>query len=119
MIFLLIFTEELKSRNVLIYQPAKTAMQSGTAGTKHWKLDFDILEGSGRWTNSLMGWASSADPLQALKIDFKTKEQAILFAEKQGWNYSVQEPKQRAFRKKLYADNFIYSGKKLRFQHTK
>jgi len=53
-----------------------------------------------------MGWISSADHMQGTNIWFKTKEDAIYFAEKQGYEYYVQEPNVRAFRPKQYAANF-------------
>lgn len=56
--------------------------------------------------NPLMGWTSSADNMQGTHIWFKTKEDAIYFAEKQGYGYYVQEPNVRAFRPKQYAANF-------------
>lgn len=34
-------------------------MQSGKAGYNHWRIDWDVLQGSGRWENPLMGWAST------------------------------------------------------------
>ena len=49
---------ELNHRAVCIYQPTRNTMQSGT-GTGRWKIDFDILQGGGRWENPLMGYASS------------------------------------------------------------
>eukprot|EP00842_Homolaphlyctis_polyrhiza_P000151 jgi/Hompol1/1136/HPOL_001065-RA len=91
-------------------------MQSGTMETTHWKIDFDT---EARWENPLMGWASSADPVQALRIKFDTKEAAIAFAERQGYDYWVQEPKDRKFEVQSYSANFKYSPKKLRWQHTK
>merc|ERR1719341_2345046 len=33
--------QEKKERVVRIYKPAKNAMQSGTAGIKRWKIEFD------------------------------------------------------------------------------
>lgn len=36
-----------------------------------------------------------------------------------GWDYTVQEPNKKHFKKKVYADNFKYSSKKLRFVKTK
>ncbi|CAG8543745.1 7218_t:CDS:2 [Ambispora gerdemannii] len=111
--------EELRYRSVRIYRPSRTAMQSGTHNTKHWRIDFDILEGNGRWENPLMGWASSADAVQALQIKFATKEDAINFAERQGWDYFVQEPKESVFHVKAYADNYKYSPGKLRLIKTK
>ncbi|KAJ3407175.1 hypothetical protein HDU80_009436 [Chytriomyces hyalinus] len=93
----------LTSHPVRIYRPANTPTQNGSARFNHWKIDFDTQD---RWENSLMGWASSADPVQALSIKFLTKEDAILFAERQGYDYWVDLPKEAAFKPKLYADNF-------------
>ena len=53
-------TAELHHRPVRIYKPTKSTMQSGKAGMNHWRIDFDNLQGSGRWINPLMGWASSS-----------------------------------------------------------
>jgi len=111
--------EELRERTVRVFRPARTASQQGTQDARLWKIDFDILEGSARWENPLMGWASSADTQQALTMKFASKEDAIRFAERQGWNYYVQEPKETKFRKKVYADNYKYSPGKLRMVKTK
>lgn len=62
-----------------IYQPTKTTMQSAKGKTKRWLIDWDVLSGAGRWENNLMGWASSADYMQATQINFRTKEDAIAF----------------------------------------
>ena len=48
--------EELDSRLVRIFSPARNAMQSGSYGTRKWKLEFNTLE---RWENPLMGWGST------------------------------------------------------------
>ena len=77
-------------------------MQSGMLENT-WKIDWDILD---KWENPVMGWTSSADPMQALNIKFQTKEQAILFAERQGYTGEVQEPKEPRWTKKTYADNY-------------
>ena len=37
-----------------------------------------------------MGWASSADYMQGTRMSFNSKEDAVRFAEKQGWDYYVQ-----------------------------
>ncbi|KAK5624438.1 hypothetical protein RRF57_000154 [Xylaria bambusicola] len=110
---------ELQARTVRIYQPSKPATQSGTWGAHHWRMDWDVLAKGYRWENPLMGWQSSGDFMQGTKIEFKTKEDAIHFAEKQGYEYFVQEPKQRAFTPKAYANNFLYSPKKLKLVRTK
>lgn len=76
---------ELAQRPVRIFRPNKSATTSGKAGTATWRVDWDILQGSGRWENPLMGWASSADYMQGTSLKFKNKEDAIHFCEKQGW----------------------------------
>lgn len=50
---------------------------------------------------------------------FDSREAAIHFCEKQGWNYFVQEPHHARIGPKAYADNFKYSPNKLRIMHTK
>ena len=66
-------------RQVRIYQPTKSTMQSAKGKTKRWYLDWDVLQGAGRWENPLMGWASSADYMQGTQMIFKTKEAAVAF----------------------------------------
>lgn len=82
-------------------------------------MDWDILHKGHRWENPLMGWASSADFMQGTKLNFKSKQDAIRFAEKQGYEYFVQEPNERAFAPKQYASQFLHSPKKLKQIRTK
>jgi len=110
---------ELEARTVRIYKPAKTATQSGDWHGHHWRMDWDILSKGHRWENPLMGWQSSADFMQGLHMDFKTKEDAIRFADKQGYEYFVQEPNTRKIAPKAYANNFLWSDKKLKHIRTK
>ena len=44
------------------------------------------------------GWSSSADTVQAIRLNFKTKEDAILFATRQGYKFRVIEPKVTKFK---------------------
>lgn len=66
-----------------------------------------------------MGWQSSADDLQGTHLNFKSKEDAIMFAQKQGYEYYVQEPNVRRFVPKAYANNFVHEPKKLKYIKTK
>lgn len=102
-----------------IYRPAKTATQSGDWHGHHWRMDWDILSKGHRWENPLMGWQSSADFMQGTHLNFKTKEDAIRFAEKQGYEFFVQEPNERKVAPKAYANNFLWSDKKLKHIRTK
>ncbi|CCX07921.1 Similar to NADH-ubiquinone oxidoreductase 21 kDa subunit, mitochondrial; acc. no. P25711 [Pyronema omphalodes CBS 100304] len=110
---------ELQARTVRIYKPAKPATQSGNWNGRQWKMDWDVLPRGHRWENPLMGWQSSGDFMQGTHIFFKTKEDAIHFAEKQGYEWFVQEPNTRQFKSKSYASNFEHSPKKLKMIFTK
>ena len=89
-----------------IYQPCRTAMQQGQAKTRHWLLEYDQLKPRGH--DPVMGWASSADTRQQLRLTFDTKEDAIAFAERNAIAYRVAEPAKPRPRKKAYADNFRF-----------
>lgn len=100
--------EHVKSRRVRIFVPARNAMQSGTENTHHWKLEFETRE---RWENPLMGWASSGDPFSNTELQFNSKEDAIRFAEKNGWWYEVVERQGPTPKKKSYGANFSWNKK--------
>lgn len=106
-------------RVVRIFQQAKPATQSGTHGSHAWRLDWDIVERANRWENDLIGYASSGDYMQATQLKFDSKDAAIRFAVKNGYDYYVQEPHERAFRPKSYATNFLHSKGKLKHIRTK
>jgi hypothetical protein len=90
-----------------IYMPARTAMQSGSAKTKDWVLDYEPEEP--REVEPLMGWTSSGDMKQEVILRFATKEDAIAYCERQGIPYQVFEAKHAPPRKGLsYADNFAF-----------
>jgi len=82
-------------------------------------MDWDVLPKGHRWENPLMGWASSADFMNGHRMQFKSKEDAINFANKQGYEYFVQEPNERKFVPKAYANLFTHSPKKLKVIRTK
>ena len=89
-----------------IYQPAKTAMQSGRAKTKKWVLEFE--QASRHDPDPLMGWSSAHDTLNEVHLRFDTLEEALAYAKKRGLDYSLIEPQQRTPKAKSYADNFRY-----------
>ena len=91
---------------VRIYKPAKTAMQSGLARTKEWVVEPEPQVG--RTVDPLMGWTSGADTLAQLKLEFDSRDEAIAYAERQGFAYTVVEPETRKAVKKSYADNFKF-----------
>lgn len=102
-----------------IFRPAKTATQSGDWHGHHWRMDWDVLHKGHRWENPLMGWQSSADFMQGTRLSFASKEDAIRFAQKQGYEYFVQEPNERRIIPKAYASQFVHSPGKLKQVRTK
>ncbi|KAJ3022898.1 hypothetical protein HKX48_004941 [Thoreauomyces humboldtii] len=106
----------ISARAVRIFRPARSAVQAGSAKEPLWRIDFDQQE---RWENSLMGWTSSHDAVQGVTMEFTTKEDAVRFALRQGYQFWVEEPKVAKFKVKTYADNFKYVPEKLRFIKTK
>ena len=90
-----------------IYKPAKTAMQSGTAKTKEWLLEYEPEVP--RVVEPLMGWTSSTDMKSQIKLRFATREEAIAYCEREGIPYQVMEPKESARRSIAYADNFAFT----------
>eukprot|EP00752_Nemacystus_decipiens_P003567 g3289.t1 len=94
-------------RKVIIAQKSKPATTSGTGGGLHsWNLTFKQQE---RWSNPLMGWTSTADPMSNVQLSFSTIEQAIKFCKKRGWKYEVKAPAKReaVFGKFAYSHNFL------------
>ena len=89
-----------------IHQPSKSAMQSGRGKLKHWLLEY--IAPTGRVPESLMGWVSSGDTLNQVKIKFDTAEEAVVFAEKHGLLYTVVKTHTRKVKPRNYGDNFKY-----------
>ena len=89
-----------------IYSPAKTAMQSGTARTGHWVLEFDPAQP--RKIDPLMGYTTSGDMKSQIRLTFATREEAEAYAQKNGITYRVQEPKEPRRQQVSYSENFRY-----------
>lgn len=89
-----------------IYRPARNAMQSGTAKTKDWVLEF--VSDTAREVDPLMGWTSNEDTQAQVRLRFPTKEAALDYARDKGIDAVVTEPKSRKHnvRPGGYGDNF-------------
>ncbi|CUA99687.1 ETC complex I subunit [Pannonibacter indicus] len=89
-----------------IYRPAKTAMQSGKAKTQRWVLDYEPEVA--RSIDPLMGYTSSSDMKQQVRLFFETCEEAEAYAQRKGIAYRVEKPKDRIIRGASYSDNFRF-----------
>jgi hypothetical protein len=90
-----------------IYKPAKTAMQSGLAQTERWRLDYEPEVA--RTVEPLMGYTSSTDMHQQVRLEFDTKDEAIAYAERNGIAYQVSEAEEPKRRLAAYSDNFKFT----------
>ena len=81
-------------------------MQSIHARKRRWILEPEPA--SKRQPEPLMGWISSEDTLNQIKLRFSTKEEAIAYAEKQGWEPCVMVERERKVKPRSYMDNFKY-----------
>ncbi len=86
-----------------IYQPARSAMQSGQ-GKDKWVLEYEPE--IARSIEPLMGWTSSTDMKSQVRLRFDTKEEAIAYATRNGIPHRVEEPKPVARQILSYSDNF-------------
>ena len=91
---------------VRIYKPSKNTMQSGLGRTKTWVLEYEPE--TPRAPEPLMGWTASGDTLNQVKLRFPTQEQAVAYAQDQGWEIDLGDSHERAVRPRNYADNFRY-----------
>ncbi len=89
-----------------IFQPAKTAMSSGTARTRKWVLDFG--RDTKRGIDPLMGWTSSDDTQAQVRMSFPTKEAALDYARDHGIDAVVTDSNRRQpnVRTRGYGENF-------------
>lgn len=94
-----------------IYQPARTAMQSGTGKTKTWLLEYAPAEA--REVDPLMGWTGSADTQSQVRLRFDSKEAALAYAAEKGIAAEVTEPQARKpnIRARGYGENFATDRK--------
>ncbi|MEN3146149.1 ETC complex I subunit [Neorhizobium sp. IRAMC:178] len=90
-----------------IYRPAKTAMQSGKAKTHLWVLEFD--QEQPRRIDPILGYTSSGDMKQQLRLTFESQEQAEAYAKREGIEYRVIQPKDPNRQIVSYTDNFRFN----------
>ena len=87
-----------------IYRPARNAMQSGKGKTKQWVLVHEAT--SPRSIDPLMGYTSSSDMTQQIRLSFPTLEDAEAYAQRNGIPYTVQPAHEPTPKRVSYPDNF-------------
>lgn len=92
--------------DVKIYKPSKNPMQSGRAIRGSWFLEYETT--SARNAEPLMGWTESEDTLNQVRLKFDSCQDAVAFAEDNGWSYTVMPEQKRRVKPRNYGDNFKY-----------
>lgn len=87
-----------------IYRPARNAMQSGKGKSKQWVLVHEPA--APRSIDPLMGYTSSSDMRQQVRLSFETLEDAEAYAQRNGIAYSVQPAHEPTPKRVSYPDNF-------------
>ncbi|MGL5114609.1 MAG: ETC complex I subunit [Beijerinckiaceae bacterium] len=90
-----------------IYRPARTAMQSGSAKSERWLLEFDAEQD--RQIEPLMGWTSSADMKSQVKLWFDTEEDAVAYAVRHAIPHRIEQPREAVRKAVSYSDNFKFT----------
>ena len=87
-----------------IYRPARNAMQSGKGKSRQWVLVHELAESKS--IDPLMGYTTSGDTRQQVRLSFETQEEAEAYAQKNGIAYSVQPAHDTTPKRQSYPDNF-------------
>ncbi len=87
-----------------IFRPAPNAMQSGRGKSKDWVLVFEPE--MAREIEPLMGYTSSRDTRQQVRLSFPTLEEAEAYARRNGLAYTVQPAHVSTPKRTTYSDNF-------------
>jgi hypothetical protein len=96
-----------------IFRPARNAMQSGTAKSRDWVLEFFPAEA--KFTDPLMGWTGSTDTQSQVRLRFASLVEAEGYAKAHGIDAVVIQPKPRAanLRPGGYGENFATNRKQV------
>jgi len=95
---------------VRIYRPAKNTMQSGRALTGHWVLEYELE--TPRRPEPLMGWVASGDTDNQVQLQFPTRDDAVAFARKNGWQMDIEDENARKVMPRNYATYYTYRAPK-------
>ena len=90
--------------HVVIFQRPKSATQSGRALTQRWMMTFPAQHASVQ--DPVMGWVGSQDMMDEVTLTFNSQEEALAFAQKNGFTYEVRVMRQEITRPKSYGQNF-------------
>ncbi len=89
----------------LIFQPTKSAMQSGLGNSNKWCLSNNTTNVT--YINSIFGWTGTTSSEKNVTLFFDSLESAIRFADEKKMKFDVIKTKKRKVIKKSYSENFV------------
>ena len=96
-------------KKVTIKRPSKTNMQSGLKKTKMSIIEFEFDHSLQK--DVLMGWNSSKNTTKQLKLNFDSLDDAILWCQKNSYQFKVVDQTYKPVKPKSYASNFSNTRK--------
>ena len=87
-----------------IVEADRKTTQSGKAGTGRWLLEFERQEA--QRPDPLTGWNGSGDTRTQVRLSFASKDDAIAYAVKHGFEYHLVPAPRTSLKIQAYADNF-------------
>ena len=78
--------------------------QSGKANAGRWQLEFERSEP--QRADPLTGWNGSGDTNTQVRINFRTREEAVAYADRNGIPYHLVPATPVTMKIQAYADNF-------------
>ncbi|MBC7905148.1 MAG: ETC complex I subunit [Rhodospirillaceae bacterium] len=88
-----------------IYRRSPNPMQQGRARMGEWIVEFEPHLKPG--IDPLMGWISSGDPLQQVRMTFSSAEEAVAYCRRQKLAFDLEKPAVHKPKPKSYTANFI------------
>ena len=87
-----------------ISQIDRKTTQSGRARTGQWLLEFERSEP--QRPDPLTGWNGSGDTKTQIRLAFPSKDEAIAYATRHGYDYHIVPAAPVTLKIQAYADNF-------------
>ena len=87
-----------------IIQEQRRTTQSGKAKDGQWTLEFERVEPLR--ADPLTGWAGSGDTNTQVRLTFDSKDEAVAYATRKGFDIHLVPAAPVALKLQAYADNF-------------
>ncbi|MBC7950819.1 MAG: ETC complex I subunit [Rhodospirillaceae bacterium] len=96
---------EMMLATARIYRRSPNPMQQGRARMGQWTVEFEPHLKPG--IDPLMGWTSSGDPLQQVRLTFPSEDEAVAFCRRQKLPFDLEKPAANKPKPKSYSSNFV------------